>query len=81
MSKESLTVLLGIIVFFTPSLGIPDEWKVYTVTTAGFLLIVIGYLLRRGAYLRRIDKGNGERGTDSFHESDGPQTPNERDLV
>ena len=69
MSKESLVILLGILVFFAPTLGIPDNWKYYIFLGSGFLLMLIGYLLRRAAYLRSIDRGNGESGTDAFVES------------
>lgn len=68
MSKESLVILLGLIVFFTPSLGIPEEYKSYILSVSGIVLMIIGYLLRRAAYLRSIDRGNGEIGTDSFVE-------------
>lgn len=69
MSRESFILLLGVVVFFTPWLGIPETWKLYILSGCGVLLLVVGYLLRRAAYLRRIDIGNGERGTDSFIES------------
>lgn len=72
MSRESIVLVLGIVVFFTPWLGIPDDWKLYILAAAGVVLIIDGYLLRRAAYLRRIDIGNGERGTDSFVESGTP---------
>lgn len=70
MSRESLVLVIGLVVFFIPWLGIPTEWKQYVLSGCGVLLFVIGYFLRRAAYLRRIDIGNGERGTDSFVESD-----------
>jgi len=69
MSRESLVFLLGIIIFFTPSLGLPDAWKFYILSGSGLLLMVIGYLLRRAAYLRTIETETGERVTDSFVES------------
>ena len=69
MSRESFVLFLGIVVFFTPWLGVPELWKMYLVSGSGILLFVVGYLLRRAAYLRKIDIGNGERGTDSFVES------------
>ena len=56
---------------FVPSLGIPTDWKQYTLTISGIILVVVGYLLRRAAYYRRLDRGNGERGNDSFVESTG----------
>ena len=71
MSKESIVLLLGIITLFVPSLGIPADWKLYILTGTGALLVIIGYLLRRAAYYRRIDRGNGERGSESFVESQG----------
>jgi len=52
-----------------PFLGIPEVWRQYAVFGIGVLLILIGYALRRGVYLDRIDHGNGERGTDSFVET------------
>jgi hypothetical protein len=69
MSRESLIILLGLVVFFAPALGIPDDWRDYLLTGTGLALVLLGYLLRRSAYLRKTDLGNGERGTDSFVES------------
>lgn len=77
MSLESFVLLLGIIIFTTTFIGIPEVWKFYIFAGAGVLLVFVGYLLRRASYLRRIDKGNGERAADSFVES----TPaNEEEL-
>lgn len=56
-------------VFLTPFLGIPNDWKEYVVIGSGVLLMFIGYSLRRSAYFRRTDAGNGERQADSFMES------------
>ena len=69
MSRESVIIVLGIVVFFTQYLGIPDNWKSYIFTGSGILLMLLGYFLRRAAYLRSIEKSNGERVTDSFMES------------
>lgn len=46
-------------------------WRQYAIVTIGILLIFIGYALRRSVYLDRIDKGNGERGIDSYVETTG----------
>lgn len=81
MSRESFILVLGIVILFTPWLGIPDLWKAYALTTAGVLLLGTGYLLRRAAYLRRIELGNGERGTDSFVESSVPQATDELSAI
>lgn len=71
MSRESVVILLGLLVFFLPSFGIPSDWKTYLQVGAGALLALVGYSLRRSMYLRTIDRGNGERGTDAFLEHDG----------
>ena len=74
MSRESLVLLLGLILFFTPTLGIPEDWKTYIISGAGVVLMIVGYTLRRSAYLRSIDTGAGMRETDSFVESSGRDT-------
>lgn len=71
MSRESLVILLGLMVIFLPSFGVPNDWKVMVQVGAGALLVLVGYSLRRSMYLRTIDRGNGERGTDAFLEFDG----------
>ncbi len=67
--KETLVFTFGILLTIIPLLGVPEQWRQYTVVGMGFLLIIIGYLLRRKLYLERIDKGNGDRGEDSFMET------------
>ena len=74
MSKESLVILVGLLVFFTPSLGIPEDWKQYILLGSGVFLMLLGYVLRRAAYFRSIDRGDGEWAADSFVESSGPGT-------
>ncbi len=69
MSRESVVLFIGLIVLVTPFVGVPSQWKPVILSACGFILMVVGFSLRRAAYLRRIDKGNGERGTDSFSES------------
>ena len=72
MSKESLVFIFGVMVFLIPHLGIPGAWKDYSLAAIGIFLIIVGYLLRRKAYLRSIDNGNGERATDTFVENTKP---------
>lgn len=88
MSRESLVLVIGFLMLFVPWLGVPEEWRFYVITICGVILVIAGYLLRRAAYLRRIDMGGGERGTDSFVESsvatvngheDFDELPEERD--
>jgi uncharacterized membrane protein len=69
VSRESLVFTLGCIVFLTPFLGIPNDWKEIVLIVSGFLLMLFGYLLRRAAYHRSIDAGSGERRGDAFVES------------
>lgn len=69
MSKETLVFIFGILLTVTPFLGIPSEWRQYVVMGIGIILILVGYALRRGIYLQKIDHGNGERGGDSFVET------------
>ncbi len=69
MSKETLVFLFGIILTILPFVGIPLLWRQYTIFGIGIILILIGYILRRKVFLERIDRGDGERGTDSFVET------------
>lgn len=71
MSRESIVFTIGVLLLVIPNLGIPDTWKFYFFVVCGVLLVIIGYRLRRMAYLRSIEKENGERGTDSFVEHVG----------
>lgn len=71
MSRESIVFLLGIILFISPYLGVPMQWKVWLYTGAGLILIWCGYSLRRTAYLRSLERANGERTADSFAEHKG----------
>lgn len=75
MSKGTLVFFIGIIIIITPFLGIPEVWRQYMIAGAGALLVLIGYMQRRELYLTRIDRGNGERGTNSFTESNEPLFP------
>ncbi|MCB9816314.1 hypothetical protein H6786_02850 [Candidatus Nomurabacteria bacterium] len=67
--KETLVFISGILLTIIPFLGIPHMWRQYTVLGIGIFLIIVGYVLRRAVFLRRLEKGNGERGTDSFVET------------
>ncbi len=69
MSKETLVFLLGGVLILAPTLGIPDAWRQWLIIGIGVVLILVGYMLRRAAYLKQIDRGDGERGTDSFVET------------
>ncbi len=70
MAQETLIFIFGVLLFITPFLGIPSDWKVYIYITIAILLMVIGYRLRYARFLRSIETGDGERRTDTFAESD-----------
>ena len=69
MSKETLVFIFGILLTIVPFLGVPEQWRQYTIMGIGIILILIGYMLRRSVYLKKLDKGNGERGNDTFVET------------
>ena len=69
MSKETLVFIFGILLTIIPFLGVPELWRQYAIFAIGVVFILIGYALRRSVYLDRIDKGNGERGVDSYIET------------
>lgn len=71
MSQESLVFLTGLCVFVTPLLGIPHTWKTWIVVSLGVILLILGYRLRRAAYLRSLQTETGERQGDAFVESNG----------
>jgi len=72
MSKETFVFVLGILLVLVPFLGVPEGWKTIMIVVFGSVLVVLGYSLRRKAYLATIDRGNGERGNDSFVETTTP---------
>lgn len=73
MSKEVLVFLLGVVVCILPFLGVPSDIKERLLVGIGALLILLGYLLRRAAFLRHIRRANGERHANTFVE----QSPND----
>jgi hypothetical protein len=69
MSKGTFLFFLGILLITLPYLGVPQTWKHYLYIGIGVLILIIGYTVRRGEFLLEIDRGNGERGGDTFIES------------
>ncbi len=68
MKKETVIFILGMVCVLVPFLGVPTLWKTYLLIGIGAWLIWLGYRLRRAAFLREIDQGDGEQSTDSFAE-------------
>lgn len=73
MSKESSVFVFGGIVFFTSFLGVPSEYKEWIFIIMGALLMIIGYRLRRIAFLRSLEHESGERRGEAFVENSIPR--------
>jgi len=69
MTRESLVFSIGVIVFLTPFLGVPQGWKEYVFIACGVILMIIGFMLRRTAFFRSIEHEQGEHRSDAFSES------------
>lgn len=69
MSKGTFVFFLGILLVLMPYLGLPSTWKQYIYVGLGVILILVGYFIRRSRYLSDIDRGNGERGGETFVET------------
>jgi hypothetical protein len=75
MSKETCVFFGGMVLTVIPFLGIPEWWTRAFIVALGVIFILVGYGLRRAKFLTLIDRGNGERGTDSFVETTTPLFP------
>lgn len=71
MTRESVVFLAGIILFLVPNLGIPEAWKYVIYIGLSVILMIVGYMLRHAAFIRRIERSNGELHSDSFVEQKG----------
>lgn len=69
MSKETIILMLGFVVFFTPFIGLPREYKDWVLVASGIVLMLIGYRLRRQVFLDSLTHEGGERRADGFVES------------
>ncbi len=69
MSKETLVFILGILIFLVPFLGLPTDYKKWILVGAGFVLMIIGYILRREIFLKSLTAESGERRANVFVES------------
>lgn len=69
MSQESLIAVTGLLILLVPSLGIPNAYDRWILGALGLFIAVLGYRLRRAAYLRSIETSHGERRADAFVES------------
>ena len=79
MMKETFVFLLGLLVFFTPYLGVPSDYRKWLLIVTGMLIMAIGYRLRRNAFLSSLEHESGERRSDTFAESDVLTTSTERE--
>lgn len=69
MSQESIIFVAGLFVLLVPSLGIPNAYDRWVFGVIGAVIAIIGYRLRRQAYLRSIETPEGERRADAFVEN------------
>jgi membrane protein implicated in regulation of membrane protease activity len=69
MTKGTFIFMLGLVLIAVPYLGIPGVWKHYMYIALGVLFVLLGYSLRRARYLADTDRGNGERGGETFIET------------
>lgn len=69
MSQESLIAVTGLLILLVPSLGIPNAYDRWILGVLGLFIAILGYRLRRAAYLRSIETPHGERRADAFVES------------
>lgn len=81
MTQETLVFILGLILFLTPFLGIPADWKFYIYIFAAGSLLLIGYRLRYARFLRSIENDQGERQTDSYVEATGEMFTNNNQSI
>ncbi len=68
MKRESLIFFLGFVTILLPFLGVPSTWKRLLSVILGVTFVIVGYQLRRRAYLRSIEDTTGERKTDVYAE-------------
>lgn len=80
MSKETFVFVVGVFVFFVPFLGVPGEWKKWSLVVVGVLLMGVGYALRRNAFFQSLERENGERRADVFAESISITTGESKDT-
>lgn len=69
MTRETLVFIIGFVVLMSPFIGVPREQKEWGIIVCGALLMVLGYGLRRKAFLHSIEHESGERRGDAFVES------------
>jgi hypothetical protein len=72
MSQESFVFFMGIGVLLLPFLGVPNDIKKWIFLSFGILIAIVGYRLRRAAYLRSIETLGGERRAEAFVENQAP---------
>ena len=72
MSQESLIIFAGFMVLAVPFLGIPNAIDKWVLGCLGVIIAIIGYRLRRAAYLRSLETQHGERRADAFVENHRP---------
>lgn len=65
MTKRQITLVLGIIVFFVPSLGISEAFKYYIISFLGLVLIIFAFTLKKETIQDEVKKANGHTFTEN----------------
>ncbi len=68
MMRETLIFFLGFITILMPFIGVPSMWKRIVYVVLGSILMLVGYQLRRLAYVRSVEDHTGERKTEVYVE-------------
>lgn len=66
MRKENTIILVGVLIFATPFLGIPNSLQTITLVVGGLAIVVLGILIRSD--FKRAAAGKGKQ-TDAFVEN------------
>lgn len=75
MSKETIVIVLGILVALMPhQFGIPGEWKQYFYIVAGVIIAGIVYVIRQERIWKERE-AQAEHKTNTFSESGGVRPP------
>jgi hypothetical protein len=74
MKKETLLIVLGVLVVLVPFFGIPGDWKKYTLIALGSIVVLIGVLMRYGLHAQNASE-NIDRTL--FDDSPSAETNNE----
>ena len=59
MTKRQITLIIGLVVFLTPFLGISESMKYYIISFLGLVLIFFAFTLKGEEIQEDVRKANG----------------------